>query len=312
MQHSLTHAPIFMHGEPEPSYSLRLFNDVDRISLKEMEAMERLHRELALQRQMQQEDRSSQLRTGIRRPCSSQLPIAEASFRSFGTSLPQHEEDPDDLVIGAARRLDHIIDDRKTSRRVVPTASNKQYPVHEYLYARKGEGYKGCTPPPGQDLVFTNTSNNSESNYTLASGASTLKIRGHSNVSMHHRMSSSHTNLSRPENGAELRRDAPLLVVTSPKATRLNWLSVQSPMLRSAHTPTTPFISSSPAKSLKSPSAWVETLPSIANVEYIASLTPVRKPGADARISSSLTEPSDELKGLALSPGTSCTLTFSN
>lgn len=137
MQHSLTHAPLFMHGEPEPSYSLRLFGDADRISLKEVEVMENLHREIALKRQAQQEDRTSRSYTCERKPYSSQSSILAAKFWKLGITPPQHDESPDELLIGAARRLDHIVGDRKASWRVVPTATNQQYPTSKYLYPKR-------------------------------------------------------------------------------------------------------------------------------------------------------------------------------
>lgn len=316
MRHSLTYASLFMHGEPEPSYSLRLFSDADRFSLKEMETMERLHQEIALKRQMQQEDSSSRPYTCAKRPCSNQPSAIAAEFREFGATLPQHDETLDDLLIGAARRLNHIIDDRRISWRVIPTAINKQYPTSEYLYPTKGEAYRMHTPPSAQNRTFTVVRNDAGDSSSLSPGTSFLRTQ-RSNALKCCKENASHIHGCTPKSkdGLEFRKSAPLLVVTSPKATQLNRLSIQSPARLSTRTPSTPPTSRAfRSKSLKSMSAWMETLPSIADVERVISSTPAYKTPRlemDFGTISSLTELSDEAKNLALSPGTSCTLTLS-
>lgn len=318
MWHSLTYAPLFMHGEPEPSYSLHLFNDADRISLKEVETMEKLHQENALKRQLQYEYKSSRPYTCGKRFCTSHLSTITTELRESGATLPTHNESPNDLLIGAARRLNHIIDDRRMSWRVIPTASNKQYPTNEYLYPRKGEAYKMYTPPPAQNNVFTNISNNTRNTSSFSPKASFLRTQRDSSTSACHKENTSHsyTCTPKPIDGLMSRKSTPLMVVTSPKATQLNRLSIQLPTQKHIGTSLTPPTSrASRSKSLKSMNAWLETLPDIANIECVVSSTPVCKTASletGLTTPSSLTDFSDEAKYLALSPGTSYNLTLSN
>ncbi|EFO64312.1 Hypothetical protein GLP15_1226 [Giardia lamblia P15] len=316
MQHSLTHAPLFMHGEPEPSYSLHLFRDADRISLKEVEVMENLHRELALKRQAQQENRISRPYMCARRPYSSQSSDITAELRKLGVTPPQHDESSDELLIGAARRLNHIVDDRKASWRVVPTTINQQYPTSKYLYPKKGEWYKRCTPSPTQNYTCTSACSDTVDGSPPVPGTFFLKTQANLITSVCRKESSSHDGIEGLTDNREPRKGAPLLVVTSPETAQLRRLSVQSPTLRLTHTSKAPPASkTSRTKSLKSISAWMNTLPNVEDVECVASLTPVCKAvrqGADFGAASSPPKPSEETQGLALSPAVSCTLTLSS
>lgn len=316
MQHSLTHAPLFMHGEPEPSYSLRLFGDADRISLKEVEVMENLHREIALKRQAQQEDRTSRSYTCERKPYFSQSSILAAEFWKLGITPPQHDESPDELLIGAARRLDHIVGNRKASWRVVPTATNQQYPTSKYLYPKKGEGYKRCTPYPTQNCMYASGCSDAMDGSSSAPRTFFLRTQKTPATSVCRGENSSHNGVEGLEDSRVPGKGAPLLVVTSPEATQLRRLSVRSPILRLTHTlETSPVSRTSCTKSLKSPSAWMDTLPSMEDVKCVTSLTPVCKTArlrAGSGAVSSPAEPSGEAQGLALSPTVSYTLTLSS